>query len=237
MQPGALLFDVFGTCVDWYRSVAATLHSVQRSLSAVDADIPAMTLAWRQAYFDGMAEVKAGRKPWRRVDVIHREALDRLLVDYGMDALDERGRAQLNQVWHQLAPWPDSAEGLRRIRRHCRVATLSNGNLDLLIDLARHGDLTWDMLFCSDLFEHFKPDPETYLGACRLLDLAPERVMMVACHRSDLQAAASFGLKTAFVHRPREFGGNRAADEAVKGEFNLLASDFIDLADQIEALA
>ncbi len=164
--PRALLFDVFGTCVDWYgsvsRALAGTLGGTPEDTAIVD-----LTLAWRQAYFDGMAEVRAGRRHWRRVDEIHAEALDRLLPEYGFDLPDPRARSSLNRVWHALDPWPDCVEGLRRLRRRCVIATLSNGNLDLLIDLARHGGMGWDMLFCSDLFGHFKPDPETYLGAWR----------------------------------------------------------------------
>jgi 2-haloacid dehalogenase len=236
MPTKALLFDVFGTCVDWFGSVSAALSKVADELNP-DARVSDFTLAWRQAYFDGMAEVRAGNMPWRKVDEIHREALDRLLIEYGLDQLTEQQRIQLNLIWHQLSPWPDVREGLARLRTHCYIATLSNGNLDLLMDLQRYGNLQWDTLFCSDLFQHFKPDPETYLGACRLMNLAPDQVMMVACHRSDLVAAASFGLRSAFVRRAAEFGGITPADNAEQGDFDYVAEDFIDLAQQLEQAA
>jgi 2-haloacid dehalogenase len=236
MQVKALLFDVFGTCVDWFGSVS---REIQRHAADIGCatDVAAMTLAWRQAYFDGMAEVRAGREPWRKVDDIHREALDRLLDEYGMDALDESARLRLNRVWHHLQPWPDTRQGLHALRQDHYIATLSNGNLELLIDLARFGELPWDMLFCSDLFKAFKPDTRTYLGACDMLDLQTQEVMMVACHRGDLQAAADCGLQTGFVHRAAEFGHHRVADVAQPGEFTRVAHDFNDLAEQLEAAA
>ncbi len=236
MQVKALLFDVFGTCVDWYGSVSRELQRHATDIGC-DADVAAMTLAWRQAYFDGMAEVRAGRAPWRKVDDIHREALDRLLGSHGMQALDEAARARLNRIWHHLQPWPDTRHGLHALRQDHYIATLSNGNLQLLIDLARFGELPWDTLFCSDLFKAFKPDTRTYLGACGLLDLRAQDVMMVACHRGDLQAAAACGLQTGFVHRPAEFGHHHTADIAQPGEFTLVANDFNDLAEQLEAAA
>ena len=230
----ALLFDVFGTCVDWYGSVSRELTHQAQAIG-VETDIGAFTLAWRQAYFDGMAEVRAGRAPWRRVDAIHREALDHLLEQHGMTALDETARVRLNRIWHHLTPWPDAREGLCQIKQEFRIATLSNGNLDLLIDLSRFGELPWDMLFCSDLFQAFKPAPKTYLGCCELLDLDPATVMMVASHRPDLDAAAACGLQTGFVARPTEFGMHKPADSAQPGDYTIVASDFFDLAAQLES--
>lgn len=234
--PQALLFDVFGTSVDWYGGVTHGLGSAL-GRSPDDPAIVDMTLAWRQSYFDGMAEVRAGRRPWRRVDEIHAEALARLLPAYGFELPEPDQLARLNLLWHRLDPWPDTVEGLQRLRRRHTVATLSNGNLELLNDLARHGGIEWDQLFCSDLFGCFKPEPATYLGACRLLGLAPDRVMMVACHRGDLQAAASHGLHTAFVARPREYGGRRTADQASPGEFDLVCAGFTELAERLEEAA
>lgn len=231
--PKALLFDVFGTSVDWYGGVTRGLGAAL-GRPADDPVIVDMTLAWRQAYSDGMAEVRAGRRPWRRVDEIHAEALARLLPAHGFPLPGPDELDRLNLLWHRLDPWPDTVEGLQRLRQRHTVATLSNGNLDLLIDLARHGGITWDKLFCSDLFNRFKPDPETYLGACRLLELAPGQVMMVACHRGDLQAAASHGLRTAFVARPREYGGRVTADTATRDEFDLVCASFTELADRLE---
>lgn len=232
--PQALLFDVFGTCVDWYSSVARELGAL--ALSQGRGDAAGMTLAWRRAYYEGMAEVTAGRQPWRRVDRIHAEGLTRLLPEWGFELPEPAELAALNRVWHRLAPWPDTVQGLARLRPGHYVASLSNGNLDLLIDLSRHAGVTWDTLFCSDLFGQFKPHPETYLGACRLLGLTPQAVMMVACHRGDLQAAAAQGLRTAFVARPREYGGQAAAEQAGPGEFDLVCTSFTELADRMEEL-
>lgn len=234
--PKALLFDVFGTSVDWYGSVTRALcKALDRPPD--DPTVANLTLAWRQAYFDGMTEVREGRRSWRRVDEIHAEALVRLLPEHGFEVPGPEALTRLYLVWHRLDPWPDTVEGLQRLRRRHTIATLSNGNLDLLIDLARHGGIEWDKLFCSDLFKCYKPDPATYLEACRLLGLRPEQVMMVACHRSDLQAAASLGLGTAFVARPHEYGDRVAADDASTGEFDLICTGFTDLADRLEAAA
>jgi 2-haloacid dehalogenase len=232
--PRALLFDVFGTTVDWFGSVSRKISEVSSSVQQ-SVDSAGLTLNWRRAYYSGMAKVISGKCAWHRVDQIHREALDELLPRYELDCIDSTQRDDLNQIWHCLDPWPDSRSGLTKLRQNHYVATLSNGNLDLLIDLARHGNLQWDTLFCSDLFQHFKPDAETYLGACRLLALQPAEVMMVACHRGDLDAAASYGLCTAFVTRTLEYGGHEKADHASASEYDYVATDFIDLARQLEA--
>ena len=235
MSPRALLFDVFGTCVDWYGGVSRAVAAAFAADGLV-ADAASFTLAWRRAYFDGMAEVRAGRAPWRRIDSIHRDALDALIAENRLDALSAGDRERLARAWHALDPWPDVGEGLARVRAHRWVATLSNGNLDLLIDLARHGGLAWDALFCSDLFGCFKPDPRTYLGACRLMGLEPGQVMMVACHRSDLDAAARSGLRTVFVARPMEYGAKTQADCANEGEFDLVVAGFTELAARLETM-
>jgi len=235
-RPVALLFDIFGTTVDWFHPVSKSIHEVASSLN-IGIDAGLMTIEWRQAYFDGMAATINGETPWRKVDRIHREALDGLLPRYGMDMLDESARDRLNNAWHQLAVWPDTLRGLNQLRASHVVATLSNGNFDLLIDLNRHIHLQWDCLFCSDLFGHFKPDPETYLGACKYLNLPPESVMMVACHRKDVEAAQNNGLLTAFVHRPHEYGQQKPADNAESGAFDVVATDFIHLASQLEHMA
>ena len=210
VRPVALLFDVFGTTVNWFEAVSDAISETATS-NNITIDAASMAVAWRQAYFDGMAETVNGNAPWRKVDEIHRTALDRLLDQYDKGLVDESTREQLNQVWHRLDAWPDSIRGLEQIRARHIVATLSNANLDLLIDLNRHTGLQWDCLFCSDLFGHFKPDAETYLGACRYLGLDPQQVMMVACHRKDVEAAKRHGLLTAFVQRSDEYGHYRRA--------------------------
>lgn len=235
-RPVALLFDVFGTTVDWFHPVSESIHEAASTLN-IEVDAGLMAIEWRQAYFDGMAATIKGEAPWRKVDRIHRDALDELLMRYGMGMLDESERDRLNNAWHQLGVWPDTIRGLSLLRARYVVATLSNGNTDLLIDLNRHNQLQWDCLFCSDMFGHFKPDPETYLGACEYLNLPPESVMMVACHRKDVEAAKSNGLLTAFVDRPEEYGQQKQADTAEPGAFDVVATDFIHLASQLEAMA
>lgn len=232
ISPVALLFDVLGTTVNWFQPVSNAITDMAVNYH-LDVDADAIALEWRQAYFDGMANTISGAAAWRKVDDIHRAALDELLPKYGMSMVDETSRQQLNQAWHYLDTWSDSLDGLHQIRQQRIVATLSNGNLDLLIHLNRHNGLQWDCLFCSDLFAHFKPDPETYLGACNYLKLEPEQVMMVACHRKDVEAARQHGLLTAFVSRPDEYGNRKPADKADDGEFDILANDFIDLARQL----
>ena len=236
IRPVALLFDMFGTTVDWFHPVSKAIDEAASSLNT-NIDARLMAIEWRQAYFDGMAATINGEIPWRKVDQIHREALDELLHRHAMDMLDVSARDRLNNVWHQLAVWPDTLQGLSQLRARSVVATLSNGTLDLLIDLNRYNHLQWDCLFCSDLFGHFKPHPQTYLGACEYLNLPPESVMMVACHKKDVEAAKSNGLRTAFIHRPNEYGKQKQADIAESGAFDVVADDFVDLANQLEVMA
>jgi 2-haloacid dehalogenase len=165
----------------------------------------------------------------QNIDGLHRRILDGLLAERGL-APPEAEVAELNLVWHRLAPWPDSVAGLQRLKTRYPVCTLSNGNLRLLLDMARHAGLPWDTLFSAELFGHYKPDPEVYLGAARLLDLAPEQVLMVAAHPSDLRAAAACGLKTAYVPRPLERGPGGAMEPWTPGEFDVVAEDVMALA-------
>lgn len=222
--PAALVFDVFGTVVDWHGSVA---REVRATGLPVDADDFAR--AWRAGYAPAMDEVRSGRLPWTNIDGLHRRILDRLLDEAGL-ALDEAARAELNLAWHRLDPWPEVGAGLTRLKALGPVATLSNGNMRLLVDLARHGGLPFDAIFSAELFGHYKPDPEVYLGACRLLDLPPQRVTLVAAHPDDLRAAARCGLGTALVLRPDEQGVGRGLPAFAPGEFDQVATGFDTLA-------
>jgi len=226
----ALTFDIFGTVVDWYGSIAA---EVARLGLATDGG--RFALDWRAGYQPAMQEVRSGALPWTNIDGLHRRILDRVLASHGL-ALPEAEAAALNRIWHRLDPWPDSAAGLARLKRRFVISTLSNGNLSLLVNLARHGGLVWDCVLSAELFAHYKPDPEVYLGAARLLDLAPEQVMMVAAHPSDLRAAAACGLRTAYVPRPLERGPGGAMEPWREGEFDLVAEDFNALADALGAM-
>jgi 2-haloacid dehalogenase len=224
VQVRALVFDVFGTVVDWRSSVAAEVQTL-----GWPVDPPAFADAWRAGYAPAMQAVREGHLPWTNIDGLHRRILDGLLAERGL-APPEAEVAELNLVWHRLAPWPDSVAGLQRLKGRYPVCTLSNGNLRLLLDMARHAGLPWDTLFSAELFGHYKPDPEVYLGAARLLDLSPAQVLMVAAHPSDLRAAAACGLKTAYVPRPLERGPGGWMEPWTPGEFDVVAPDFLALA-------
>ncbi len=223
----ALTFDIFGTVVDWYGSIVA---EVARLGLATDGG--RFALDWRAGYQPAMQEVRSGALPWTHIDGLHRRTLDRILAAHGI-TMPEAAAADFNRIWHRLDPWPDSVEGVTRLKRRYVTATLSNGNLSLLVNMARHAKLPWDCVLSAELFQHYKPDPEVYLGAARLLDLAPQQVMMVAAHPSDLRAAAACGLRTAYVLRPAEHGPAGAMEPSRPGEFDFTASDFIDLARQL----
>jgi 2-haloacid dehalogenase len=227
--PRALVFDVFGTVVDWHGSVSG---EVRRRGLPVDADDFAR--AWRAGYAPAMDEVRRGAVAWTTIDVLHRRILDRLLESLGL-TLPDAEAAALNGIWHRLDPWPDSVPGLWRLKRRWPLATLSNGNLSLLVDLARHGALPFDAVLSAELFGHYKPDPEVYRGAARLLDVPPASLMLVAAHPSDLDAAARCGLQTAFVARPDEHGRGAGAPAVAPGRYTVSAGDFLDLARQLGA--
>jgi 2-haloacid dehalogenase len=180
-----------------------------------------------------MDRVRRGEAPFEKIDVIHRVILEDVLKQFKVTTFTEEEKAHLNLVWHRLKPWPDSVRGLKRLKSKFIVATLSNGNTGLLVDMAKHGGLPWDCIFSSDTFNLFKPDPGMYLGAADRLDLKPEEVMMVAAHKADLRAAAQQGLRTAFVKRPHEHGRNNNPDLASEAEFTVNAGSFLDLADQL----
>lgn len=230
----ALAFDVFGTVVDWRGSVAHEAAAVAASYG-VEGDWEAFADAWRAGYAPAMDRVRRGDLPWMSIDALHRLILDSILDRFGLGALDEVERTRLNRAWHRLAPWADSVEGLTRLKRHFTITTLSNGNFSLLVDLARHGALPWDCVISAELFGHYKPDPETYLGTARLLDVAPAELMLVAAHPSDLRAAKRQGCRTAYVIRPLEFGAGHPLPDYSAGEFDFIADDFLDLARQLGA--
>lgn len=213
---GALLFDVFGTLVDWRAGVIDELRAFGERIG-VGANWPAFADDWRRAYAPSMDRVRRGEIAWQNLDALHRGSLVTLLERYGITGVGAEACNRVARAWHALPPWPDVVPGLRRLRERFIVASLSNGNVALQVDLSRHAGLPLDMLFSAELFAHYKPDAQTYLGACALLDLAPARVMLVAAHNDDLVAAQSFGLRTAFVARPLEWGSGAAAVTAAAG--------------------
>ncbi|MGH8699847.1 MAG: haloacid dehalogenase type II, partial [Burkholderiales bacterium] len=201
----ALVFDVFGTVVDWHGSVAREVRALARE-KRLRVNAAKFAKAWRAGYRPAMDRVLRGEAPFEKIDVIHRAILEDVLKQFKVATLTEEEKAHLNLVWHRLKPWPDSVRGLKRLKSKFIIATLSNGNTSLLVNMAKHGGLPWDCVFSSDTFKLFKPDPGMYHGAAGMLDLKPEDVMMVAAHKPDLRAAAKCGLKTAFVKRPLEHG-------------------------------
>jgi 2-haloacid dehalogenase len=230
----ALVFDVFGTVVDWRGSIIAEGRRLGRAHD-LRVNWRAFADAWRAGYRPAMARVRSGELPWTTIDALHRMILDDLLRQFGIGGLPEHEVEAFNRAWHRLKPWRDARRGLRELKRHYVIATLSNGNVALLTNMAKSAGLPWDCILSAELFNHYKPDPEVYHGAARLLGLANDEVMMVAAHKDDLYAAKSCGLRTAFVARPRERGPKAQVDVTPEPAFDFNASDFIDLARQLGA--
>ena len=226
-----LVFDVFGTVVDWRGSIAREVDAL-----ALGVDGAAFADAWRAKYQPAMERVRSGARPWTKLDVLHRENLDATLGDFGVAArLDEAARARLNRVWHRLDPWPEAVDGLARLKRRFVVAPLSNGNVGLLTRMAKRAGLPWDCVLSAEVFRAYKPQPGAYLGVADTFDLAPSQVMMVAAHAADLRAAAACGLRTAYVDRPLEFGPGRRGDVPRDDDrFDLTAAGFDDLAARLD---
>jgi 2-haloacid dehalogenase len=227
----ALVFDVFGTVVDWRSGVAREV----RHLLGDTLDAEALADAWRGRYVPSMDRVRRGELPWTSLDDLHRASLDELLVEFGAPDVPESVRTELVLAWHRLDPWPDSVAGLTRLKARYVIASLSNGNVALLVDMAKHGGLPWDTVLSAELFEHYKPDPEVYDGAARLLGLPPERVLMVAAHVDDLAAARACGLRTAYVHRPLERGPHAKPPPATDPEADIRVPTLTALASHLGA--
>jgi 2-haloacid dehalogenase len=229
----ALVFDVFGTVVDWRGSLIREGRLLGRR-KRLKADWAAFADAWRAGYRPAMARVRSGELPWTKIDDLHRMILDGLLPRFGLTGLSEDERHHLNRAWHRLRPWPDARAGLAKLRRRHVIATLSNGNVALLVNMAKHAGLPWDCILSAEVVRHYKPDPETYLGAADLLGVQPGELMLVAAHKDDLHAARACGLKTAYVTRPREHGPGAKPDLSRDPALDLHARDFLDLARQLE---
>ena len=225
----AMTFDVFGTVVDWRTSIIRE-GQVLGLEKGFDLDWEAFADAWRRGYGPAMNRVRTGELPWLKIDQLHRMILDDLLVEFEFPRMSEDEIDDLNRVWHRLIPWPDTVLGLGRLKANFVLATLSNGNVSLLTNMAKNAGLPWDVVLSAELSGHYKPDPEVYIKAADLLGLPHERVMMVAAHRGDLRAAGALGFKTAFVPRPLEYGPDREIDTTPDPAFDVNATDFLDLA-------
>jgi 2-haloacid dehalogenase len=226
--PKVLAFDVFGTVVDWHGSIKREIEAIKPGI-----DGAAFALAWRAGYFPAMDRVREGKLGWANIDTLHRGILDTLLERYGLTHLDEAQLKHLNLAWHRLDPWPEAVAGLERLRSRFTVCTLSNGNLGLLANMAKRAGLRWDLILSAEVFRHYKPDPQTYLGVCDIFDLQPAQMMLVAAHKEDLAAARACGCQGAYVERVREYGPRDLKNPGPDAACQYNAVDFNDLADQL----
>ncbi|MGO4444322.1 haloacid dehalogenase type II [Mycobacterium sp. 2YAF39] len=234
MSPQALAFDVFGTVVDWRSSIIAELEAFGKSHGVVQ-DWATFADRWRKGYLPAMDRVRRGELPWTRIDDLHRMILEDLLREARITTVSDADLEHLNRAWHRLDPWPDSVAGLTRLKSRFVITTLSNGNVSLLTNMAKRAGLPWDCVISAELFHHYKPDPEAYLGCADLLGVPPADLMLVAAHPGDLRAAQQAGLRAAYVTRPLEYGPNQRTHKVTDGEFDFTATDFLDLADKLGA--
>lgn len=232
METKALTFDVFGTVVDWRSSIIREGEALGEC-KGIEVDWVKFADAWRALYQPAMSKVRDGKMPWTKLDDLHRMNLDQLLLDFHIDQLSAEEVDHFNRAWHRLDPWSDCVEGLARLKKHYIIATLSNGNIALLVNMAKHAGLPWDAILGAEVAGHYKPEPQSYLKTASQLGLAPRQCMLVAAHNSDLLAAAKCGYRTAFVCRPTEYGPNQSTDLAAEHAFDIVAQDFLDLADQL----
>jgi 2-haloacid dehalogenase len=228
----AIVFDTFGTIVDWRTSLIKSLEEFGRKRD-LKAAWDMLVDRWRAAYQPNLDRVRTGELEWTILDELHYSALVQLLPEFGLTTLRESELRFLTNCWHRLAPWPDAIDGLSRLRTKYIIGPLSNGNLALLVDLSKFAQLPWDVVFGADLFRHYKPDSETYLGVCDLLRLRPEQVMMGAAHNYDLKAAKALGLRTAFIPRATEYGPGQTTDLSAEEDWDIVAIDLVDLAGKL----
>lgn len=233
--PTVLAFDVFGTVVDWRGSITGESGLFLEKIGHQQIDAGQFTDNWRKKYLSGMAAYAKSGRDFTILDVLHREMLEETLRDHGVDpaTLDPALLQDWTFAWRRLAPWPDTVEGLTRLKRRFPIVTLSNGNIALMLEMARRGGLPWDAIMGAEVTRAYKPDPRAYLGTAEVLGVAPEAVCLVAAHHSDLAAARTCGLKTAFIARPMEYGGRPAPDAALKQDWEWSARSLVDLAEQL----
>lgn len=227
----ALVFDVFGTCVDWRSGVARDAERILKPLGYA-IDWLAFASAWRALYQSTMEEVRSGRQPYVALDVLHRRMLDRIRPKFGLEKLDATAADDLNLAWHRLDAWPDVVPGLVRLKRNYLLAPCSNGNIALMVDIARRNGIPWDAILGADIARDFKPKPAVYVLSAAALNLQPREVMMVAAHSDDLRQAAASGLRTAHVARPGESGVG-TGESAPRVPVDIAATSMEDLARQL----
>jgi len=228
----ALVFDVFGTVVDWRTSIANEA-SDQLKNKGFDLNWLAFAEAWRAKYQPSMEGVRSGKRGYVRLDILHLENLMEVLEEFKVSGLSTADLDYLNRAWHRLEPWPDSVSGLQRLKKKFIIGTMSNGNVALMVNMAKHSGLPWDVILGAEPAQAYKPDPKTYLTGVDWLGLQPDQVLMCAAHNSDLVAARNQGLKTAFIGRPTEYGKDQSVDIEAEHEFDFITTDMNDLADQL----
>jgi len=236
MDVKALLFDTFGTVVDWRTSIIEEGNAWGKA-KGINIDWARFADRWRSGYVPIMDRVRKGDLPWTKLDDLHRMLLEGLLKEFEIEGWSEEEKDHLNRVWHRLKPWTDSVPGLIRLKKKFTIAPCSNGNVALLNDMAKYSGLPWDLILGAELARHYKPDREAYLTSVSLIGLRPREVMMCAAHVEDLRAAHKFGLRTGFIHRPHEYGygGLRQPDAAEPGDFDVVSEDMLDLASKMGA--
>ena len=230
----ALVFDVFGSVVDWRSSVIDEGRALGRE-KGISIDWESFADRWREKYQPSLDRVRRGEREWTRLDDLHRESLVELLTEFCIEGLSNQEIDHFNRVWHRLRPWPDAVEGLQRLKVHFTLGTLSNGNISLLVNMAKNAGLPWDVILGAEPARTYKPLPGSYLLTCDFLGLPPAEVMLVAAHNDDLVQARHHGMGTAFVARPTEFGPSQSKDLRAEHRFDITAHDFLDLADQLTA--
>lgn len=236
-RPKALAFDVFGTVVDWRSGIARDAAPLLETLGRGDITPEAFADGWRARYQPAMARVRSGERPFVILDVLHREMLEDLLrsLDIEPQALGEQGLTELANAWHRLDPWPDAVAGLTRLKRRFPIVTLSNGNIALMLDMARRAGLPWDAILGAEVSGHYKPEPDAYLATARQLAVEPDELCLVAAHHSDLAAARRCGLMTAYVDRPTEYGDRPAPDRGFASDWEWSVASLTELADLLGA--
>ena len=234
-QVKALVFDVFGTVVDWREGIARDAAPFLARHGATGIDPRAFADAWRRRYQPAMEECRSGRRPFTRLDVLHRENLEGVLRDHGLDPtrIGEAELAEMNHAWHRLDPWPEAVAGLTRLRRKYVLAPLSNGNIALLLNMARRAAIPWDAILGAEVAQAYKPEPTAYLRTAEVLGIRPDELCLVAAHNGDLKAARGCGLATAFVARPTEHGPGQTTDIEPSEAWDVVARDFQDLAGKL----
>ena len=232
MKTKIILFDVFGTTVDWRSSIAAEIADFGRSRGA-DADAFALADRWRAGFRRLQSQIAGGERDWITMDAMHREVLDGLLPEMGGDGATEDEIAHLNHAWRRLNAWDDVVEGLTVLKRNRVIGALSNGNMSLLIGLSKYAGLPWDCVLSTGMFGGYKPNPRVYHGAARILDAAPSEIMLAAAHAYDVDGARQAGMRTAYIRRPNEFGPGKAEDPGDTSRFDIVAGGFTELAERL----